>query len=116
MEGLKVPINYLTHRSLGWVLVLTRFEQAWDAAGVDTPDLETAHLDNSIAGLIYVLTYYKRNAPNLTRNFHQQIGDFLEAPARVAKTIGLCMCFQPLTEITVHQIPLRVCKSESQIY
>ena len=79
--------DQLPHPQITWLGVgANQIQAAWDAAGVDAPDLETAHLDNSIAGLIYVLTYYKRNAPNLTRNFHQQIGDFLEAPARVAKT------------------------------
>jgi len=46
-----------------------------------------------MAGLIYVLNYYKRNAPNLTRNFHKQIGDFLEVPARVAKTNRIMKVF-----------------------
>ena len=73
--------DQLPHPQIIWLGVGTdQIQAAWNAAAVDTPDFEAAHLDNSNTGLIYVLTYYKSNAPNLTRNFHTLIGDFLEAP------------------------------------
>ena len=70
-----------------------QIQAAWNAAGVNAPDFNAEHLNNSMAGLIYVLTYYKGNAPNLTRNFHTLIGDFLEAPARAAKTNRIMRAF-----------------------
>ena len=70
-----------------------QIQAAWNAAGVNAPDFNAEHLNNSMAGLIYVLTYYKGNAPNLTRNFHTLIGDFLEAPARAAKSNRIMRAF-----------------------
>ena len=86
--------DQLPHPQIIWLGVGTdQIQAAWNAAGVNTPDFEVGHLDNTMAGLIYVLTYYKSNAPNSTRNFHTQIGDILEAPARAAKTNRIMRVF-----------------------
>ena len=86
MKGLSPQTNWLGADT-------DQIQAAWNAAGVNAPDFEAGHLDNSMAGLIYVLTYYKSNGPNLTRNFHTLIGDFLEAPARAAKTNRIMRVF-----------------------